>query len=78
MSNFAVKPRFHVIFKQSYKPLKCWVAARLLPTAMPHLNAGLKATHIELRAAGKCCLDGKDYEFQDIRVYVDMAQEAAS
>lgn len=71
-ANFQVKPVFRVIYKESFKPLKSWVRADLLPAPLPHLNAGLKAEAIELRAAGHCTLNGKEYEFQDIRVYVDM------
>lgn len=73
--DFEVKPRFHLLLKKTYKPLKSWVRGSSLPAHMPHLNEGLKAQHIELRAAGHCMLDGKGYEFQDILVYVDMTCE---
>ena len=75
-ANFERKPVFRVIYKETFKPLKSWVLADLMPVWMPHLNKDLRAQHIELRAAGHCTLNGKEYEFQDIRVYVDMTAVA--
>jgi hypothetical protein len=73
-ANFLVKPKFVETYKVTFKPLKSWVRSDILPAPLPHLNKGLTAQHIELRAAGRCTLDGKAYEFQDIRVYVDMGE----
>lgn len=71
-ANFDVKPVFRQLYKQTYTPLKSWVSSALLPASMPHLNKGMQASAIEMRAAGKCTLNGKEYEFHDIRVYVDL------
>jgi hypothetical protein len=71
-TNFETKPVFRVIYKETFKPLTAWVRLDLLPAWLPHLTGDLKADKIELRAAGHCTLDRKEYEFQDIRVYVDM------
>ncbi len=67
------KPTYREHYKETYEPRRSWVNAEKLPAAMPHLNDGIKACMIEMRAAGKCLLNGKEYEFHDIRVYVDQA-----
>lgn len=72
---FAKVPTFRELYKQTYKARTSWVKATKLPAALPHLNEGMKADHIELRAAGRCVLDGHEYEFHDIRVYVDDTRE---
>lgn len=78
MTNFTVKPKFAQIYKETYKPLKSWVDGSCLPASVPHLNPGLKAEHIEIRAAGTCLLNGKRFEFQDLRVYVDTSYASES
>jgi len=72
--NFTKKPLFREHYKETYEARARWVEAELLPAWMPHLNKGCEAEHVELRAAGQCTLNGKEYEFHDIRVYVDMAK----
>jgi hypothetical protein len=74
---FTKKPVYRVIYCETYEPRARWVNADLLPAWMPHLNKGSEAAHVELRAAGQCTLDGKAYEFHDIRVYVDTSKESS-
>jgi hypothetical protein len=74
MKRFAQKPKFVQTYKQTYKPCTSWVRGELLPAHLPHLNEGRMAEAIELRAAGHCLLDGKEYEFHDVRVYIDTSK----
>lgn len=60
---------FKQFYKQTYRPLVAWIRKDLLPPTLPHLLTGFKIEAIELRAAGRCQLDGKELEFQDLRVY---------
>ena len=72
---FTKKPVFRENYRETYEPRARWVAADLLPAWMPHLNRGAVAAHVELRAAGQCTLDGKRFEYHDIRVYVDIDED---
>jgi hypothetical protein len=71
-SPFDQVPSFKQLYKETYRPRRSWVNRAVFPASMPHLNKGVKASHIELRAAGRCTLAGQEYEFHDIRIYVDM------
>ena len=66
-------PTFKELYRETYEPRRQWFKG--MPAPMPHLNKGMKADHVELRAAGRCLLDGQEYEFHDIRVYVDDTRE---
>lgn len=70
-----VKRKIVETFKQTYRKgcfvddvqLKWRLAAKEI---LPPLAQGAAITDVELKAAGKCEVDGKKREFVDLRIYV--------
>lgn len=60
---------FKRIYHEAYKARTVFINSDSLPT-LRHLQAGFFVRKAELTGAGKCELDGKVYEYSDLRVYV--------
>lgn len=58
-----------ITYQEKYKLHKMLISQDRLPV-LNHLNDDFVVVHAELRSAGICELDGKELEFNDIRVYV--------
>jgi hypothetical protein len=61
--------KFKLLFEQKYRKQSYFVKEDLLPD-LKHSN-GYAATHMEILSTGHCELDGRQLEFQNIRIYLD-------
>lgn len=61
-----------VLYEETYKKGACRVRKELLPDRFPYMNQEARITAIEVRKAGRVTVDGRELEFQDVRVYVDV------
>ena len=61
--------KFKILFQAKYKrgavklPMSHW------PT-FKHIGTGVSVHDVEVQSEGKCTLDGKEYIFHDLRVYM--------
>lgn len=71
-SSKPTKPKFEILYEEKYFARQIWVPEHALPkiTALPHLHSDLHVRAIEIKASGSCLLDGKELEYQDVRIYV--------
>lgn len=58
-------------FKQAYKK-GCFIKKEKLPVTLPYLTPGCTVEVIELKAVGTLLWNGRELEFQDVRVYVNL------
>lgn len=56
-------------YQEKYRKGSMSVRKELLPEAMPYMSKGTKIHAMFIQSAGTCTLDGKELEFQDVRVY---------
>lgn len=58
-----------ILYQEKYKKGSMRVRAELLPETLPYMAKGAKIHAMFIQSAGRCTLDGKQLEFQDVRVY---------
>lgn len=58
-----------ITYQEKYKPHVRNIKKANLPR-LNHTTNGSIVKRAELRSAGICLLDGKEYEFQDLRIYL--------
>ena len=73
----STKPKFELLYEEKYFARQIWVPEYSLPTiaALPHLHPDLHVRAIEIKASGSCLLDGKELEYQDVRIYVSLNKD---
>jgi hypothetical protein len=58
-----------ILYQEKYKKGAMRVRRELLPDTLPYMAKGGKIHAMFIQSAGTCTLDGKELEFQDVRVY---------
>jgi hypothetical protein len=78
MSQFAQRPKVVDLFKQSFKPLMSWVLPeKATQSRLLFLKPGSQIRFINMKAIGRCTVDGEELEFADVRVYAKPPAEVA-
>ena len=67
---FTIKPRIVELCRQTYKPLVSWVREeKVHASVFPFLTCGSMPVYINMKAIGRCTVNGVEMEFADVRVY---------
>ena len=56
-------------YQEKYRKGSMSVKTGLLPEYLPYMAKGTTIHAMFITSAGKCTLDGEEFEFQDVRVY---------
>ena len=58
-----------ITYQEKYKKGIMNIRVELLPETLPYMAKGAKIHAMVIQSAGRCTLDDKELEFQDVRVY---------
>ena len=58
-----------ITYQEKYRKGTMSVRLELLPESFPYMSKGTKIHAMFLISAGRCTLNGKELEFQDVRIY---------
>lgn len=73
--SFTTKPKIVELFYQSLHKHVTWVQDAKVPRTLPFMTAGTEVAHINMRAMGKCTVNGIEMEFCDVRIFAKAPPE---